>query len=140
VSQWSEKLMNDSKPLPPAELAAIRERDARDTRADSGRGQDKIWQASRDRRALLQHIDALEQAIRDALEWKHLPDCNCSRDLNNRCREQILRNALRLTRGPGEAAAEPCADCDAAKRHAYSDATTPGFFFTECEKHRRPQS
>jgi hypothetical protein len=31
-----------------------------------------------------------------------------------------------------------CPDCQAAKRHAYSDATTPGFFFTECSKHRGP--
>jgi hypothetical protein len=29
-----------------------------------------------------------------------------------------------------------CPDCIAAKKHAYSDATTPGFFYTECEKHR----
>jgi len=31
-----------------------------------------------------------------------------------------------------------CPDCQAAKRHAYSDATTPWFFYTECEKHRQP--
>lgn len=30
-----------------------------------------------------------------------------------------------------------CADCQAAKKHAYSDATTPGFFYTECTKHRQ---
>jgi hypothetical protein len=29
-----------------------------------------------------------------------------------------------------------CADCDACARHAYSDATTPGFFYNKCEKHR----
>ena len=29
-----------------------------------------------------------------------------------------------------------CPDCQECKRHAYSDATTPGFFYTECEKHR----
>ncbi|MDE2105473.1 MAG: hypothetical protein KGL39_50060 [Patescibacteria group bacterium] len=29
-----------------------------------------------------------------------------------------------------------CPDCIAAKKHAYSDATTPGFFYTECERHR----
>jgi len=32
---------------------------------------------------------------------------------------------------------ETCPDCDKAKRHAYSDAATPGFFYTECEKHRK---
>ena len=31
-----------------------------------------------------------------------------------------------------------CPACQACRRHAYSDATTPGFFYTECEKHRRP--
>ena len=30
-----------------------------------------------------------------------------------------------------------CPDCQAAKKHAYSDATTPGFFYTECDKHRK---
>ncbi|HEX5426530.1 MAG TPA: hypothetical protein VFW94_23485 [Candidatus Acidoferrales bacterium] len=30
-----------------------------------------------------------------------------------------------------------CPDCQAAKRHAYSDATTPGFFYTECDRHRK---
>lgn len=32
--------------------------------------------------------------------------------------------------------ADGCPDCAKARAHAYSDATTPGFFFTECEKHR----
>jgi hypothetical protein len=31
---------------------------------------------------------------------------------------------------------ERCSDCDAAARHAYSDATTPGFFFSTCARHR----
>lgn len=30
---------------------------------------------------------------------------------------------------------ESCPDCDAAKEHAGSDATTPGFFRPYCEKH-----
>lgn len=30
-----------------------------------------------------------------------------------------------------------CPDCRKAAAHAYSDATTPGFFYTECEKHRQ---
>lgn len=29
-----------------------------------------------------------------------------------------------------------CKDCNEAARHAYSDATTPGFFSPKCEKHR----
>ena len=29
-----------------------------------------------------------------------------------------------------------CKDCDDCARHAYSDATTPGFFYDKCEKHR----
>lgn len=29
-----------------------------------------------------------------------------------------------------------CAGCRAAMKHAYSDATTPGFFYDRCEKHR----
>lgn len=31
-----------------------------------------------------------------------------------------------------------CQDCRKAAAHAYSDATTPGFFYTKCEKHRVP--
>jgi hypothetical protein len=31
-----------------------------------------------------------------------------------------------------------CADCREAMRHAYSDATTPGFFYDRCERHRKP--
>lgn len=30
----------------------------------------------------------------------------------------------------------PCPECQECKRHAYSDATTPGFFYDKCEKHR----
>jgi hypothetical protein len=37
---------------------------------------------------------------------------------------------------PDLAAAQSCPDCIEAKKHAYSDATTAGFFFTECPKHR----
>ena len=29
-----------------------------------------------------------------------------------------------------------CSDCNAAARHANSDATTPGFFHSKCERHR----
>lgn len=29
-----------------------------------------------------------------------------------------------------------CPDCQRAARHAYSDATTPGFFYDKCERHR----
>ncbi len=31
--------------------------------------------------------------------------------------------------------AEQCEDCQKAKKHAYSDATTPGFFYPFCMKH-----
>ena len=31
---------------------------------------------------------------------------------------------------------ERCADCNEAAKHAYSDATTPGFFSPKCSKHR----
>jgi len=31
-----------------------------------------------------------------------------------------------------------CPDCDEAAKHAYSDATTPGFFYSKCERHRDP--
>lgn len=31
-----------------------------------------------------------------------------------------------------------CPDCRKAAKHAYSDATTPGFFYDTCEKHRTP--
>ncbi len=30
-----------------------------------------------------------------------------------------------------------CQDCKDCARHAYSDGTTPGFFYDKCEKHRR---
>lgn len=33
---------------------------------------------------------------------------------------------------------ERCKDCDDCARHAYSDATTPGFFYDKCERHRKP--
>lgn len=29
-----------------------------------------------------------------------------------------------------------CPACEEAAKHAYSDATTPGFFYNKCEKHR----
>ena len=29
-----------------------------------------------------------------------------------------------------------CPDCDEAAKLAYSDATTPGFFYPRCRKHR----
>jgi phosphosulfolactate phosphohydrolase-like enzyme len=29
-----------------------------------------------------------------------------------------------------------CPACRAAARHAFSDATTPGFFYDKCERHR----
>jgi len=31
----------------------------------------------------------------------------------------------------------PCPDCERLRASAYSDAVTSGFFFTECERHRR---
>lgn len=31
---------------------------------------------------------------------------------------------------------QPCPDCDDCARDAYSDATTAGFFYGKCEKHR----
>jgi hypothetical protein len=39
---------------------------------------------------------------------------------------------------PQRAAPSQCADCDEAAKHAYSDATTPGFFSAKCAKHREP--
>lgn len=36
-----------------------------------------------------------------------------------------------------ELGADKCQDCIAAKKHAYSDATTAGFFRSTCEKHHR---
>jgi hypothetical protein len=35
---------------------------------------------------------------------------------------------------------EQCKDCDEAAKHAYSDATTPGFFEPKCKKHRASQA
>ena len=35
-----------------------------------------------------------------------------------------------------ELGTQRCPDCDKAARHAHSDATTPGFFYPTCEKHR----
>src|SRR5690348_8941561 len=32
---------------------------------------------------------------------------------------------------------QTCEDCKAALRHANSDATTAGFFYSECPKHRK---
>jgi hypothetical protein len=57
--------------------------------------------------------------------------------------EQPSAGCLRLTpvmSGVGECfeyfERQTCEDCKAALRHANSDATTPGFFHTECPKHR----
>jgi hypothetical protein len=33
-----------------------------------------------------------------------------------------------------------CADCIEAVKHAYSDATTPGFFHDKCSKHREEKN
>ncbi len=46
------------------------------------------------------------------------------------------RKALAQLDAGAPVAEKDCPDCQAAKRHAYSDATTPGFFFTQCDKHR----
>ena len=34
-------------------------------------------------------------------------------------------------------ATERCLDCDECAKHAYSDASTPGFFSDKCSKHRK---
>ncbi|HET7150852.1 MAG TPA: hypothetical protein VFI60_05540 [Candidatus Acidoferrum sp.] len=39
-----------------------------------------------------------------------------------------------MTNNPSDALR--CPDCDEAARHAYSDATTPGFFNPKCPKHQ----
>jgi NTP pyrophosphatase (non-canonical NTP hydrolase) len=36
----------------------------------------------------------------------------------------------------GQPGSQPGPDCDEAAKHAYSDATTPGFFEPKCSKHR----
>lgn len=41
---------------------------------------------------------------------------------------------------PPQATGTECEDCNKAARHAYSDATTPGFFDPRCAKHRVPQA
>jgi hypothetical protein len=55
-----------------------------------------------------------------------------------RCRDFLL-----MTIGLGKTLARAgvespkrCMDCDEAAKHAYSDATTPGFFSPKCAKHR----
>jgi hypothetical protein len=40
-----------------------------------------------------------------------------------------------LSGGLDQNVMEQCEDCRAAKKHAYSDATTPGFFYPFCMKH-----
>jgi hypothetical protein len=55
---------------------------------------------------------------------------------------QTARGALRAAILAGQSAKAlrsraDCPECRAAKRHAYSDATTPGFFYTTCEAHRK---
>lgn len=47
--------------------------------------------------------------------------------------------ALARAQQPLQVSEADCLDCQAAKRHAYSDATTPGFFYAQCDKHRAQQ-
>ena len=49
----------------------------------------------------------------------------------NQCADDLEAHAAQASVAP------PCADCDECARHAYSDATTPGFFYSKCEKHRQ---
>lgn len=44
----------------------------------------------------------------------------------------LMRRLLELRRDIAS-----CPICAGCKRSAYSDATSPGFFFTECEQHRK---
>lgn len=51
----------------------------------------------------------------------------------------LHRILMELGRAEAELdAAGICMDCRDCYRHSVSDATTPGFFFDKCEKHRCP--
>jgi hypothetical protein len=71
-----------------------------------------------------------------------LRDPSASEDAQAEARLEIAGRMYRELRkefpesAKEESQRERCADCDACARHAYSDATTPGFFFDKCEKHR----
>jgi hypothetical protein len=49
---------------------------------------------------------------------------------------EALECAATMRHQHNRALSEPCPDCMAAAKHAYSNATTPGFFYPRCEKHR----
>jgi hypothetical protein len=77
----------------------------------------------------LRIIDGAVKQLRDSL-YKGVKDLDYTVGHMGTTSEE---NAIYLL---NEAAAEHCADCKAAKRHAYSDATTPGFFNNRCVKHQ----
>lgn len=56
--------------------------------------------------------------------------------LRAKCSDAEWANLQKLSE-VAEAAptADGCKDCDEAAKHAYSDATTPGFFSPKCSKH-----
>jgi hypothetical protein len=56
---------------------------------------------------------------------KHKPDCSILAMIRSEFGDEY---AATIT---------ACEECDRAARHAYSDATTPGFFHDKCEKHRQ---
>ena len=82
-------------------------------------------------------IDALKQQLEEAR--KPLTDEE-TRKLWKNWENMPLRKAvaLLLASRTTPVAPDPCPDCAEAARHAYSDATTPGFFSPRCSKHPEP--
>lgn len=65
----------------------------------------------------------------------------CDEELCWRCADSHSHSSssaiATVTASPDEVVAEEdCPDCRKATAHAYSDSTTPGFYYTKCEKHR----
>jgi hypothetical protein len=78
------------------------------------------------------HMDAMARQIADIL-WD-----NYSAWKNRYVWEDAYRKALALVHEfEGWHPEEPCPDCDEAAKHAYSDATTPGFFSPICSTHQQ---
>ena len=88
-----------------------------------------------------QYIDRLRNLLYQPrlLGWDHLK-CEAEMlELSGRyytARQKALYPIPETTAAVQSNPDGPCEDCRAAARLAFSDATTPGFYFSKCERHQ----
>lgn len=75
------------------------------------------------------------KSIKIEVQRKH-PDVEEMRNVTPKPECSVAESLDRIEEILAEPEPEECPDCRDAKRHAYSDATTPGFFYMTCSKHR----